>query len=399
MKEQNKSMKSLYPTAFVLYLSFFVHGFGAAILSQNTKSFQALWNTDAAGVLYVISALGIGRLITYPFSGAISDKFGRRLTVITGCLVYIVFFGGILLAPNTTVAFFVAILAGVANGFLDSGVLPAVMEILVQSSGLASILSKLCIAIAQYILPVMVTFWASNGLWFGWTFVICIVLLVIISLLLTKLPFATVGEAKAETAADVVQVKSNFWIEGVALIIMGYTATATFQVFLNINKDYGMTFLNMTEAAAGKIGSNYALGSIFAVLLNVVLVKWIKPVRMIVVYPALSLATLLWMYFVPSPIVAQIGGFLIGATCAGGVLQFLVSVMSDLFPASKAKAVSMIMIAGALCAFSITAIAGTVTSKFGVQYTLLVSAVLAVVSIIASIVVNIRYNMLMKKAK
>lgn len=397
MKEQNKSMKSLYPTAFVLYLSFFVHGFGAAILSQNTKSFQALWNTDAAGVLYVISALGIGRLITYPFSGAISDKFGRRLTVIIGCLVYIGFFGGILLAPNTTVAFFVAILAGVANGFLDSGVLPAVMEILVQSSGLASILSKLCIAIAQYILPVMVTFWASNGLWFGWTFVICIVLLVVISLLLTKLPFATVGEAKAETAADVVQVKSNFWIEGVALIIMGYTATATFQVFLNINKDYGMTFLNMTEAAAGKIGSNYALGSIFAVLLNVVLVKWIKPVRMIVVYPALSLATLLWMYFVPSPIVAQIGGFLIGATCAGGVLQFLVSVMSDLFPASKAKAVSMIMIAGALCAFSITAIAGTVTSKFGVQYTLLVSAVLSVVSIIASIVVNIRYNMLMNK--
>ena len=397
MKEQNKSMKSLYPTAFVLYLSFFVHGFGAAILSQNTKSFQALWNTDAAGVLYVISALGIGRLITYPFSGAISDKFGRRLTVIIGCLVYKGFFGGILLAPNTTVAFFVAILAGVANGFLDSGVLPAVMEILVQSSGLASILSKLCIAIAQYILPVMVTFWASNGLWFGWTFVICIVLLAIISLLLTKLPFATVGEAKAETAADVVQVKSNFWIEGVALIIMGYTATATFQVFLNINKDYGMTFLNMTEAAAGKIGSNYALGSIFAVLLNVVLVKWIKPVRMIVVYPALSLATLLWMYFVPSPIVAQIGGFLIGATCAGGVLQFLVSVMSDLFPASKAKAVSMIMIAGALCAFSITAIAGTETSKFGVQYTLLVSAVLAVVSIIASIVVNIRYNMLMNK--
>ena len=397
MKEQNKSMKSLYPTAFVLYLSFFVHGFGAAILSQNTKSFQALWNTDAAGVLYVISALGIGRLITYPFSGAISDKFGRRLTVIIGCLVYIGFFGGILLAPNTTVAFFIAILAGVANGFLDSGVLPAVMEILVQSSGLASILSKLCIAIAQYILPVMVTFWASNGLWFGWTFVICIVLLVVISLLLTKLPFATVGEAKAETAADVVQVKSNFWIEGVALIIMGYTATATFQVFLNINKDYGMTFLNMTEAAAGKIGSNYALGSIFAVCLNVVLVKWIKPVRMIVVYPALSLATLLWMYFVPSPIVAQIGGFLIGATCAGGVLQFLVSVMSDLFPASKAKAVSMIMIAGALCAFSITAIAGTVTSKFGVQYTLLVSAVLAVVSIIASIVVNIRYNMLMNK--
>lgn len=392
-----KSYKNLYPTAFVLYLSFFVHGFGAAILSQNTNSLQALWNTDAAGVLYVISALGIGRLITYPFSGVISDKFGRRLTVIIGCLVYMGFFGGILLSPNTTVAFFVAILAGVANGFLDSGVLPAVMEILVQSSGLASILSKLCIAIAQYILPVMVTFWAANGLWFGWTFIICIALLVIIALLLTKLPFAEVEASKSETTASTSDIKANFWMEGIALIIMGYTATATFQVFLNINKDYGMTFLNMTEAAAGKIGSNYALGSIFAVLLNVVLVKWVKPVRMIFVYPALSLVTLLWMFFFPSAAVAQIGGFLIGATCAGGVLQFLVSVMSDLFPASKAKAVSMIMIAGALCAFSITAIAGTITSKFGVEYTLLLSAALAVISIIASIIVNIRYNILMKK--
>ena len=180
---------------------------------------------------------------------------------------------------------------------------------------------------------------------------------------------------------------------------MGYTATATFQVFLNINKDYGMTFLNMSQSAAGQIGSNYALGSICAVLLNVVLVKWFKSVRLILIYPALSLGTLLWMYLAPSPTVAQIGGFLIGATCAGGVLQLVVATMSDLFPASKAKAVSMIMIAGALCAFTITAIAGGVTKSFGVQYTLLVSAVLASVSIVAAIVVNIRYNILMKKDK
>lgn len=398
MEQQN--YKKLYPTAFILYLSFFVHGFGAAILSQNTNSLQALWSTDAAGVLYVISALGIGRLITYPFSGAISDKFGRRLTVIIGCLVYICFFGGILIAPNVQVAFGVAILAGVANGFLDSGVIPAVMEILVHSSGLASILTKLVIAIAQYILPVMVVFWSDNSMWFGWTFIICIGLLLVVALALTKLPFADQQQPKKEGVKDdVPQVKANFWIEGIALIIMGYSATATFQVFLNINKDYGMTFLQMSESAAGKIGSNYALGSIAAVLLNVVLVKWFKSVRLILVYPALSLATLLWMYLCPSASVAQIGGFLIGATCAGGVLQLVVATMSDLFPASKAKAVSMIMIASALCAFSITAIAGGVTKSFGVQYTLLVSAVLAVVSVVAAVVVNIRYNMIMKKEK
>ena len=60
MKEQNKSMKSLYPTAFVLYLSFFVHGFGAAILSQNTKSFQVLWNTDAVKIELMMKILSPG---------------------------------------------------------------------------------------------------------------------------------------------------------------------------------------------------------------------------------------------------------------------------------------------------------------------------------------------------
>lgn len=395
-----RNYKNLYPTAFALYLTFFVHGFGAAILAQNTSSLQQLWNTDAAGVLYVMSALGIGRLITYPFSGALSDKFGRKPIVIIGCLVYVCFFGGILISPNIQMAFIVAILAGVANGFLDSGVIPGVMEILVSSSGLASILTKLVISIAQYILPMMVAFWAGNGMWFGWTFIICISILLLVALALTKLEFAPTQEKKEEVVSDKPTIASNFWIEGIALIVMGYTATATFQIFLNVNKTYGTTVLGMTEAAAGKIQSNYALGSICAVLLITFLVrKLIKPVRFILICPIIACATLVGMFFIQSESFAQMGGFIVGATAAGGVLQLIVSTMSDLFPSSKAKAVSMIMIAGALSAFTTTVIAGGVTKSLGVQYTLLVAAGISFVGIILAVLVNIRYNILMKKSK
>lgn len=391
--------KKLYPTAFVLYLSFFVHGFGAAILAQNTESLQVLWKTDAAGVLYVISALGIGRLITYPFSGALSDKFGRRPIVITGCLVYICFFGGILISPNIQIAFLVAILAGVANAFLDSGVIPAVMEILVESSGLASILTKLVISIAQYILPIIVVFWADNGMWFGWTFIICIGLLILVSLLLLKLDFAPTDSKDKEKTSEITTVKSTgakFAIEGIALIVMGYTATSIFQIFLNVNKDYGMTVLGMTQAAASKIQSNYALGSIFAVLLITFLVRKIKSVRFILVCPLISCITLFAMFMIQNQTFTQIGGFIVGATAAGGVLQLVVSTMSDLFPSSKAKCVSMIMIAGALSAFTTTLIASGVTKALGVQYTLLVAAGIAAVGVILAVVVNIRYNIIMK---
>ena len=36
--KQEKRYKHLYPTAFMLYVTFFVHGFGAAIIGQNVTS-------------------------------------------------------------------------------------------------------------------------------------------------------------------------------------------------------------------------------------------------------------------------------------------------------------------------------------------------------------------------
>ena len=136
---KKSASKYFYLTAFCVYVNYFVHGMGASILAQNSSSLQSLWHTDAAAVLYVISALGIGRFIALPFSGVISDKLGRKKTILIGIAFYIAFFGGILVTPNVQIAFAVALLAGIANSFLDSRCIPAVMEILTESTGLASI--------------------------------------------------------------------------------------------------------------------------------------------------------------------------------------------------------------------------------------------------------------------
>lgn len=152
-----------------MYVNYFVHGMGASILAQNSSSLQSLWHTDAAAVLYVISALGIGRFIALPFSGVISDKLGRKKTILIGIAFYIAFFGGILVTPNVQIAFTVALLAGIANSFLDSGCIPAVMEILTESIGLASILTKLFISVGQYTLPLIIGFLVGNNMF--WIFI------------------------------------------------------------------------------------------------------------------------------------------------------------------------------------------------------------------------------------
>ena len=389
---KKSTSKYFYLTAFCVYVNYFVHGMGASILAQNSSSLQSLWHTDAAAVLYVISALGIGRFIALPFSGVISDKLGRKKTILIGIAFYIAFFGGILVTPNVQIAFAVALLAGIANSFLDSGCIPAVMEILTESTGLASILTKLFISVGQYTLPLIIGFLVGNNMYFGYSFILCI------------MPFPQIENVKKSSDKKDVQVeetvKSNFFIEGIALIAIGFTSTATFQIFLNVNKTFGIDVVGMSEVAAGKIQSNYALGSICAVLLTAVLVKkLIKPARFLFIYPLISLVTLIAMFMLRTETICIIGGFIIGFSAAGGVLQLAVSTMSDLFPVSKGKITSMVMMASSIATFSVTAIAGFVTQTMGTEYTLLLAAIVTAVGVLLSIVVNIRYNQLSRLKK
>ncbi len=399
---KEKKFNILYVTVFCIYINFFIHGIGASILAQNTKSFQALWNTNHAAVLYVISALGIGRFIALPFSGVISDKLGRRITIIIGMIFYALFFGLIFITPNSKIGFFVALLAGIANSFLDSGCIPAAMEILVNSTGFASILTKLFISIGQFLLPMMVGFLAGNNLYFGYSFIFCIILLVINGLFLLKLPFpdqsgTKKSEVKGENAAPV--VKSNFFIEGIALIVIGYTSTATFQIFLNVNKAFGTDIVGLSESAAGRIQSNYAMGSILAVVITAFLVKkMIKPVRFLFIYPLISFITLAGMFLIRTEMMALAGGFIIGFSAAGGVLQLAVSTMADLFPVSKGKITSMIMLSSSVATFTVTALAGYITNIFGIEYTLVFAGAVTAMGILLSVIVNFRYNILAKQS-
>ena len=222
-------MKNKYmPTALALYINYFVHGMGAIILSQNMDALMQQFNTDRAGVSYVISGLGIGRLLVLFVSGALSDKFGRKPFVLLGIVTYMIFLGGILVAPNVSVALILAILAGMANSFMDSGTYPALMEAFPESSGSANIIIKAFIAAGQFVLPFIISFLIANDLWYGYSFLFCMAIFVINGLFLLKLQFPAhkveKAEVKEESVSESNEPKSNFWIEGIALILIGITS-------------------------------------------------------------------------------------------------------------------------------------------------------------------------------
>lgn len=62
-----------------LYLNYLIHGFGIIILAQNIVSLSSMWSVPIKTVSFVISGIGIGRLLAYLITGALSDVLNRKL--------------------------------------------------------------------------------------------------------------------------------------------------------------------------------------------------------------------------------------------------------------------------------------------------------------------------------
>ena len=120
---------------------------------------QAAWGVEAMAITAISAALGLGRLIALPFAGPLSDKLGRRISTAIGSASYAIYLIGLALAFNAgtnggyTIAYVCAILGGIANSFLDTGIYPAVSEIIYKAPGVATMGIKFFIAIAQMLLP------------------------------------------------------------------------------------------------------------------------------------------------------------------------------------------------------------------------------------------------------
>ena len=400
-KNSTISYKKYYPTAFILYISFFIHGIGVSILGQYKQNFAQMWGApllndgtfDVSSVLVVIAALGLGRLITLPISGPVSDKFGRKISALIGVLCYAIYFVGIVFAPNMYVAYAFALFGGAANSFIDTGVIPACLEIFVESSGLATMLTKFAVSIGQLLLPTMIGFVAANNMSFKSIFYLMAALIIIDGILIALMPMPPMTSSTAKTDKPVKKEKMKFSLTSIALICIGFTCTSTFQLWLNCNQEFGKL---VGLADPSKIQSYYSLGTIIAVILTAYLVKGkVKPVRILAIYPTIATVMLLAVYFIQSPTVTLIGGFVIGFSAAGGVLQLATSTANDMFPTNKGKITSIIMIASSLANYIILNIAGSITKAGGVdgpKHVILFNVGITLVGVVLALYGNLKYK-------
>lgn len=395
--------KKYYPTALALYFTYFIHGIGVSILGQYKQNFASIWGAktlsngtfDVSIVLTVIAALGLGRLIALPFAGPVSDKFGRKVSGLIGTACYAAYFIGIVLSPNMYAAYIFALIGGIANSFLDTCVTPSCMEIFVNAGDVANMFTKFSMSIGQFLLPFMIGFVAASRLPYSTIFLTAAALIIIDGILIAFMPFpeANRNNKTKKNELKIESKKIKFTPASLAIICIGFTSTATFQLWLNCNQELGRLY---GLADPSKIQSFYSVGIIAAILITSVLVKkYIKPVKILIIYPLISTIMLLIVYFVQTPAICLIGGFVLGYAAAGGVLQLAVSTANSMFPENKGRITSIVMIASSIANYVVLNIAGLIIKAAGVngqRYILLFNAAITTIGILLALFVNSRYQ-------
>ena len=360
--------KNLVITSIALYFTYFIHGIGASIMGQYKPELAAHWGAkalsdgtmDVSMVVSVIAALGLGRLISLPFSGPLSDKFGRRLSGIIGVICYAAYFMGIAFAPSMGVAYAFAIVGGIANSFLDTCVSPTCMEIYVNNPSVANLFTKFSMCISQFLLPFLIGFVAAANMSYRTIFIVAGAAIFIDGILILFLPFPdrnTTGTEKKE------KTKLKITPAAIAAILIGFTSSSTFMLWLNCNQELARSY-GMSDPS--KIQSLYALGTAAAILATAAFIKkGLKEINVLIIYPLISTIMLALCYFIQAPFICLVGGFVIGYAGAGGVLQLAVSTTAEFFPENKGTATSLVMIASSIANYTILSLAGYITKVGG----------------------------------
>jgi len=346
--------KQYLPLALGIYINYAILGMATIIVSQYGTQFQALWHTDLKGISTVIAMIGVGRLLTILVAGYLSDRLGRKRTMLIGMVAQIVFLVGLLFSTNLISACVAALFMGVTNSFGDTASYPALTDAFQDQAASMNSLVKAAMSLAQFVLPFIVAAEPNSKM----TLIAMVVIMVLDIGLIAMAAFApqpVISKATAkQPVAEVEQTagpKPSMLIDGSLLIIIGFTLSFTFYIFSQYAPNFGSSVLKLGANTAKSLISWYASASLVSVFITSSLVTKVKPIKLIFVYTLVSFLALLQMVMIPSAAGARLTAIVIGFFAAGGIWQLGLTLLSQYFPAQKGKVTGYYSFATALTFF------------------------------------------------
>lgn len=380
--------------AVSVYLHFAVVGAATLFISQYRQTLANLWNASETQVSLVIAMVGLGRIITILFAGAISDKIGRKKTLLIALISDAIFLLGAAFANNIWIAGIVAMFFGATNSFGDTAGYPALADAYPGKTATMNSFVKAAMQVMQMLFPFFVKLIKDPKIT-ACILALCILIDVLLTVKTTYAPQTVTSNDNSSTVDDAsinVGNQPKLAVDGLMIIALGFTLCFTFYIFSLYAPYYGQYVLNQQAANANQLVSWYSIASLISVFVTSALVTKVKRLYLIMTYSIISAIGLLFMVLKPSLVAGEIGAVAVGFFTAGGVWQVGLSVLTSYFPQSHGKITSYYSFAPAVVYFVAPLVAAFVL-KANSTSTLLVfwiTAIIAIISVVLSATLIVR---------
>ena len=380
--------------AVSVYLHFAVVGAATLFISQYRQTLANLWNASETQVSLVIAMVGLGRIITILFAGAISDKIGRKKTLLIALISDAIFLLGAAFANNIWIAGIAAMFFGATNSFGDTAGYPALADAYPGKTATMNSFVKAAMQVMQMLFPFFVKVIKDPKIT-ACILALCILIDVLLTVKTTYAPQTVTSNDNSSTVDDASINAGNqpkLAVDGLMIIALGFTLCFTFYIFSLYAPYYGQYVLNQQAANANQLVSWYSIASLISVFVTSALVTKVKRLYLIMTYSIISAIVLLLMFLKPSLVAGEIGAVAVGFFTAGGVWQVGLSVLTSYFPQSHGKITSYYSFAPAVVYFVAPLVAAFVL-KANSTSTLLVfwiTAIIAIVSVVLSATLIVR---------
>lgn len=380
--------------AVSVYLHFAVVGAATLFISQYRQTLANLWNASETQVSLVIAMVGLGRIITILFAGAISDKIGRKKTLLIALISDAIFLLGAAFANNIWIAGIAAMFFGATNSFGDTAGYPALADAYPGKTATMNSFVKAAMQVMQMLFPFFVKVIKDPKIT-ACILALCILIDVLLTVKTTYAPQTVTSNDNSSTVDDASINAGNqpkLAVDGLLIIALGFTLCFTFYIFSLYAPYYGQYVLNQQAANANQLVSWYSIASLISVFVTSALVTKVKRLYLIMTYSIISAIGLLFMVLKPSLVAGEIGAVAVGFFTAGGVWQVGLSVLTSYFPQSHGKITSYYSFAPAVVYFVAPLVAAFVL-KANSTSTLLVfwiTAIIAIVSVVLSATLIVR---------